>query len=205
MVPEGLTGAAGLMMALLTHPLLARPAGPLAWGWHSARAHGLRRHPLPRGPRDGCTQTRWPSRATSRDSSAAWGRCRALGGGKGWQRPPGGCVPVRWSRLAGQVLGRPSTCTARKGHEEGARPPAPWDSPVGPLPPGTAPGLSGPPLATFSKLKMSCPVNECRTLLGSLFYRSLGESSGHFTHFPGWRPCPRVADCAALGGVLVQG
>lgn len=133
------------------------------------------------------------------------GTLQGPGGGKGWQRPPGGCVPVRWGRLAGQVLGRPSTCTARKGHEEGARPPAPWDSPVGPLPPGTAPGLSGPPLAMFSKLKMSCPVNECRTLLGSLFYRSLGESSGHFTHFPGWRPCPRVADCAALGGVLVQG
>ena len=62
-------------------------------------------------------------------------------------------MPVRWSRLAGQVLGRPSTCTARKGHEEGTRPPAPWDSPVapcplgqprGPLPPGTAPWAPAP-------------------------------------------------------------
>lgn len=75
----------------------------------------------------------------------------------------------------------------------------------GHLPLGTAPWLSGPPLATFWKLKMSCHVHECRTLLGSLFYRSWGESSGHFTHFPGRRTCPHVVDCVALGGVLVQG
>lgn len=58
------------------------------------------------------------------DAAGPWGEAAGV------QRPPGGCVPVHWSRLSGQVLGRPSTCTVRRGHEEGARPPAPWDSPV---------------------------------------------------------------------------
>lgn len=73
-------------------------------------------------------------------------------------------MPVRWSRLASQVLGRPNICMARRGREEGAQPPAPW----------TAPWLSGQPLATFSKLKMRCHVHECDTSLGSLFFTRVG-------------------------------
>ena len=66
-------------------PPVVSPAGPPAWGLHSAQAHGLGRHPLPRGLSDGCTKTRRSSRAGSRDSSAAQRCHRAQGEGWGGQ------------------------------------------------------------------------------------------------------------------------
>lgn len=136
--PKGLTGAAGLMMALLTHPLLARPVGP--WpGQHSARAHGLSRHPLPRGPRDGCTQTRWPSRATSRDSSAAWG-LQGPGEVRGGSAPRRLCACPAGAEALWPGVGQ-TQCLHSEGRAMRERPalppgtalwaPAPWDSPQG--------------------------------------------------------------------------
>ena len=75
-------------------PPVVSPAGPPAWGLHSAQAHGLGRHPLPRGLSDSCTQTRRSSRAGSRDSSAARRHCRAQGEGWGSSTSTGGCAPV---------------------------------------------------------------------------------------------------------------
>ena len=87
-------------------PPVVSPAGPPAWGPHSAQAHGLGRHPLPRGLSDGCTKTRRSSRAGSRDSSAAR-RCHRAQG-EGW----GGAAPLQEAVCPSAGAGLPARCGA---------------------------------------------------------------------------------------------